>query len=216
MEKMLSELTSIVPPSATPPDWSLSSGRQGEEEEEGEGEGEESESLDTLAIMRKRLEESVLDEPSENPTAQGEEYSEDPHHKGKGSSSPPIILREGPEGEDGREKEEEEELETAINVLPPTPTTLKEMFGSGGGGEGNVPSPNNLAALTVKGSGVTTITTGGKFSSPSRPLDTSSREVRAASKSDDDLTDQGPFFSPASTRGSSPDLKKVREMCFCP
>lgn len=77
MEKMLSELTAIVPPSAAPAapaDWSLSSSSvQGEGEgkkEEGEGEDSseesEDEEEDPLAIMRKRLEEYILkDDPSE-------------------------------------------------------------------------------------------------------------------------------------------------------
>lgn len=195
MEKMLSELTSIVAPSGTPPDQSLSS--VGQDSSVGQ-KGEEEDEDDVLAVMRERLEECMLEEPSEAPVDQGEEYSKDPLGKGEESSAEvPVIHRESPR--DPSVGERDEELATAINVLPPTPTALKEMLGVGGGGNGQG-APPNVAALTVRG----------KFSTPSQPLDISSGAVSAVSKSDEDLTDQGTFYSPASTR-NSPDLKKVSD-----
>jgi hypothetical protein len=205
MEKMLSELTSIVPPSATPPDLSLSSGGQEEREEE------ESGSLDTLAIMRKRLEESVLDESTDN---QGGEHSEDPKEKAPSLPSTIVILKESPErsGEGEKGREEEEELKAAINILPPTPTTIKETFGSGGVGPRDGASAGNMSSLSTRGLGGTAATVG-KLGSPSPSLDIS-LSSREASKSEEDLSNQGSFFSPTSSR-NSPDVK-VSIMAFSP
>ncbi len=94
LDRMLSELTV---PSYLPPKRISSSSENEEEDEEEEEEEEE----DTLAIMRKRLEEYMLDEPAPS-------------------------LDEDKDIHDGTEKDVQGD--TSINVLPPTPTVSKNMM----------------------------------------------------------------------------------------
>ena len=209
MEKMLNELTSIVPPSSMLPNWSLSStksdGSRAESGDKGVGsedagtESEENDSLDMLALMRKRLEESLLDDtPDEKPLGQG--------------SNPPQGLAEVVEGS-GKPSTEDggDELDAAINVLPPTPTITKEMLGSGNA-HSQLHSQHLMDSLAVRGDASSTTTLGTTTTTTTTidttglplPIDAGVRGGLAK----EEMTDQGPLFSPASSR-NSPDLKKV-------
>lgn len=204
MEKMLSELTSIVPPTSVPPDWSLSTtsgDERGEEVDRGETAASEEDngSLDTLAVMRKRLEESMLDDDSvEDTPGRGNETSK--HSTTNEHSKEETDCVAG-------------ESDTAIIILPPTPTVTKDMDGGMAVGDGWSQALSAVDSLAVgTGSSAGTVELG----TPSLPVaiggGRGSREVGespgAVSKSMEDSTDQGPFFSPASLH-NSPDLKKV-------
>lgn len=228
MEKMLNELTSIVPPSSMPPDWSLSSGKSdgnGAESEEagsedkGAGsedtgtESEENESLDMLALMRKRLEESLLDDtPDERGVGPGA-----PLGQGEVGSDAPQGLGEAVEGSDEPSMEgaedEREELDAAINILPPTPTITKDMLGSSGNTHNLLHSQHLMDSLAVQGNAngsttleATTTTTTTTIATASLPVPNDAEVEGGLEK--EETTDQGLLFSPASSR-NSPDLKKV-------
>ena len=125
LERMLGELASIVPPKSLPITDSLTSNEREEEEEEEEGKGEERESnmeseedssepsnsIDRLALLRKRLEESA--EPEE----------QDP------SARDSLTRLDVSRGTGEEEEEDEEESSATINILPATPTVPSKGAG---------------------------------------------------------------------------------------
>ena len=165
-------------------------------------------SLDALAVMRRRLEESVL---------------EDSTKETKGSEEEGEGEREGKEEGEGKEGEGDD-TDMAINVLPPTPTVVSRdmlgtMEGVAGGMEGVAGDREGVAgggetdSLTVGRS----VARGG--ATPTVPVTAGGREKGEEGKGskfgsgEEEGTDQGgPFYSPASSR-SSPDLKKVSCLC---
>lgn len=187
MEKMLSKLTAIVPPSSLPPDSSHSSEEETSESDEQNEEEGGSGPLDTLAIMRKRLEESVLEAES---------------GPGNGSSlelkMEPSKSKEGNLERDTSAVDDEEGADATIRILPPTPTAHKEGLGNGSVGVTNFPNP--LDSLNVG------------CSSSSMGQSLSSRSSGAEEEEEEELegegTDQGPIYSPASSH-TSLDLKRV-------
>ena len=95
MEKMLGELTLLSPPSTTP----LGGNSQGDE---GEGESESGSSLDSLALMKKQLMETV--------------------EETKGALLDAAAMNTGNEGMESLEQNSASTT-TAISIEPPTPTT---------------------------------------------------------------------------------------------
>ena len=117
MERMLNELTDIVPPSSLPVDSSLTSGASCEEEEE--------DSLDSLALMRQRLEETIREAKSAEMEAalrRDQPVAPPVDHDKEGVGS------RGGEGagsrQDGSAPCDSSGVTTStlINVQPPTPT----------------------------------------------------------------------------------------------
>ena len=106
MEKMLSELTLISPPSNAPVTDSLHSG------EGGEGESESSNSLDSLALMKKRLLETMEPDPSETSLDWGgreRQARENGEKMGRNGNTLGVSAS------------------TSINIEPPTPTTPSQQ-----------------------------------------------------------------------------------------
>ena len=179
LEEMLSKL--VVPPSSLPPDVSLSTSEDSSDSSQ-EPPNEISTSggpLDTLAILRKRLEESVLEDDLRSSGGDSPETKTEITSKSKG------------------EVDNEECVSDTICILPPTPTTSKECFGSCD--EGTTRFPNPMDSLTV----------GGKAGCTAQASVTlHSDEPIVGLDEEDEGTDQGHVFSPASAR-CSPDLKIV-------
>ena len=110
MERMLGELASIVPPSSIPITSSLTSdtGLNREDSNESSGKDDSSEpsnSIDRLALLRKRLEESV--EPEELDSNSG---------AAGGENSLTLTINSSATDDD------DDETAATINILPPTPT----------------------------------------------------------------------------------------------
>ena len=190
LELMLSELTSIVPPKSFPPESSLQGDEDDDEEDnevEDSADGGDEESLDVLALMRKRLEESMLDADSRT-----DDTKED-------TNDLAASTNEELDSEKAQDDEKVLDTDTSINILPPTPTIHRDMLAV------NTTNPKdslNMDSLTVKlGSSA------GEQSSPTTASHGQSESV-AILKTEDESTDQGLFFSPASSQ-NSPDLKKV-------
>ena len=105
MERMLGELASIVPPKSLPVTSSLTSeGSQGievESDRESDNKSEASNSIDRLALLRKRLEES----------AEPEEIEETPDRSHTDTRLGELTT-----------KEDDDDSSATINILPPTPT----------------------------------------------------------------------------------------------
>ena len=113
LERMLGELSSIVPPKSLPVTDSLTSSEReevknggGEESEEG---SEPSTSIDRLALLRKRLEESAEPEDHDSTTT------------GDSLTRLDVSTR--------TEEEEEDESSATINILPATPTVPSKGLG---------------------------------------------------------------------------------------
>ena len=114
LERMLGELSSIVPPKSLPVTDSLTSSER-EEVKNGGGEGSEEESepsnsIDRLALLRKRLEESAEPEEHDSTTT------------GDSLTRLDVSTRTG-------EEEEEDESSATINILPATPTVPSKGLG---------------------------------------------------------------------------------------
>lgn len=110
MERMLGELASIVPPSSIPITSSLTSdtGLNREDSNESSGKDDSSEpsnSIDRLALLRKRLEESA--EPEELDSNSG---------AAGGENSLTLTINSSATDDD------DDETAATINILPPTPT----------------------------------------------------------------------------------------------
>lgn len=113
MERMLGELSSIVPPSSLPVTSSLTSegGTEGEDNQsnkESDENSEASNSIDRLALLRKRLLESV--EPDERDPAEDSLIRD---HVSSHVTAP----------------SEDDESSATINILPPTPTVPSKAGG---------------------------------------------------------------------------------------
>lgn len=129
MERMLSELTSIVPPSNVPLTGSLVS--------EGSG-SDATDSMDSLALMRRRLEETM--EASDEFKSRVEERDglDRGYPVADGSEAPrDSSLQEESSGSEGATVQgaggESIGSRTAINIQPPTPTVPPEgVLGSQG------------------------------------------------------------------------------------
>ena len=139
MERMLNELTSIVPPSDVPLTGSLAS--------EGSG-SDKTDSMDSLALMRRRLEETM--EASDGSKSRVEEGDglDRGHPVADGNGEPINSLQEersGPEGatEQGAGSESGGmSRRTAISIQPPTPTVpTPGVLGTQGNGGAHRTSP---------------------------------------------------------------------------
>ena len=199
MEKMLSRLTSIVPPSSLLPDSSLTSDEEtsGSDLQEGDDKSG-SGSLDILTIMRKRLEESVLDDDSE--PCDGHSLALKMELTGKSKERHMVKDLSVVDDEDG--------ADATILILPPTPTAIKEALGSNIRAMGKYThtevtnSPERMDSLIVGGfSSSMGYDSASKSSVPS----VGGKGVAGAS------TDHGLIFSPSSAH-TSPDLKRVSVM----
>ena len=134
MEKMLTELSTIIPPSNLPPSESsiskrsdVSTGSRNSHQNDYKKGSEDEDSLDTLALMRKRLEESML----ETCETQHQLDSDGKSLKIELSLADKNTSRSGSEEGKTDEEEDFEVINTTIRVLPPTPTVTKATLGNG-------------------------------------------------------------------------------------
>ena len=194
MEKMLAELTSIVPPKTLPPDSSITSEQTVSSDSPSEENNGGNEPLDTLAIMRKRLEESMQDADSIQPDRTGKEL------KIELSKTPEEALKE-------EDDEDFEVIDTTIRVLPPTPTVTKAAVGNGDLVMTSFPvNPMNSLGLGTTGdvaAGRHDLKVGSSV--PQSVTGVENIERNSGRKGS---TDQCPVFTPASLQNS--DLKRVR------
>lgn len=119
MERMLGELASIVPPKSLPIPSSLSSDSQleveGASDKESDTNTEPSNSIDRLAVLRRRLEESAEPEDLENNTeTRLDELSL--------AVTSAVACADNADDDDSS---------ATINILPPTPTVPSKPGGSG-------------------------------------------------------------------------------------
>ena len=121
MDRMLSELSSIVPPSEPPVTSSLGS-TAADEEEYSTGSEAGADSLDRLALMRKRLEEygSSAVKPGASET------SSDREHPVAGGAEAGSNKESSPGGDGESRDHSETGASTAINIQPPTPTVATQ------------------------------------------------------------------------------------------
>ena len=187
MEKMLSELTTIIPPNVNPLNMSLSS-LSDDSDFEDEEKDVENDSLDTLALLKKRLEESMADNSRSGDSEEESKVKDVVSSSQKKPNKPMDELKV------------EVASDTVINVLPPTPTVKKDLPGVGGDvacvDSLSVRTPGSFVNVEQTLSGLPQ-TLGG---SPSSKSVTASQPVPVES------SDQSPFFSPVSLH-NSPDLK---------
>lgn len=115
IERMLSELTAIVPPSDLPVTSSMGSVDKGEG---GVDSSEASDSLDSLALMRRRLQE-VMEEKSDKleTTRENSVSGLGSGHGGESSDFPDNSRRTSSNNKP---------ISTAINIQPPTPTVATQ------------------------------------------------------------------------------------------
>jgi len=213
MEKMLTELSGIVPPSNLPPsdssfpspriNISISDGSSNQNNEEKESEDEDS--LDMLALMRRRLEESMQEaqETQHKPDSGGKDLRIELDH------SDNDIPRGGSEGK-VEEEEDFEVINTTIQVLPPTPTITKANLGNGKLEITSFPL-NPMKSLKVGSTEDVAVSHGGGgLDLPSSSTSSSgAMPIPGAEKVGlgRDGGEQAPFFTPSSLQSS--DLKRV-------
>ena len=181
MERLLSELTSIVPPSKLPSSitsedsqvahspqsngdggegsdgGSSDSGDGGRGSEDGDGEPNNS-VLDSLAILRKRFEETIETKQSVTDAhSQLESSTESKSSRDHDMSSTSSSEDAGTEKTKVPETEAEAESATAINILPPTPTVSTHtpvlgntLTGAVETATEDVPQNNTLSAKHVR------------------------------------------------------------------
>ena len=183
MERMLSELTMIVPPSSAPVTDSLSSR---EEEEGGKERGSEpSDSLDSLALMKRRLEET-MEEPSEMSVGRGQDAA---------------VWESTGEGEEPRTVGVDTlqvSSSTSINIQPPTPTTPSQKKALGGEKDSSPRTGHHLGeGLKPALSEDDLLPSTGGFNERVSPIKGSPRKG-------------SPCFSPASLQNSPDASKTVR------
>ena len=131
MDRMLNELSSIVPPSDLPVvTSSLGSNAADEEESSSTGSEAGSDSLDRLALMRKRLEECGGGGSEVKPGGGGPETSSDREHPVAVAAESGNKEPSPPGGGESRDRSEAG-ASTAINIQPPTPTvSTQDSLGS--------------------------------------------------------------------------------------
>ena len=189
MERMLSELTNIVPPTSLPVTDSLTSTGSGMEENE----SETNDSLDSLVLMRKRLEETFteIDEslPVEQPPVE----------------NIPITANK----EDGPGEES-----VSVNVQPPTPTVTSQTklgLNENNPTLGVDTTAGDAEKLVNEGENtldsVTSVKHSGTVAVPGIP--TKSNKVGVSSGT------SSPCFSPASLRNSPEPSSKVSTYILC-
>ncbi len=203
MEKMLSELTSIVPPKTLPPTDSITSQDTNRSSEDHAHPEENEGVLDSLAIMRKRLEESMQEADEASPSKGSNRKLKIELNK---PGSPGSASDERAEEEDDDE-EDFEVIDTTIRVLPPTPTVTREAVGNGDLMMTSFPvDPMNSL---VVGTSHDVVGFQGKSLSG---MDEEKTTEKDSGKKKEDVVDQGPFFTPSILQNSD---KKVRTVCVC-
>ena len=194
MERMLSELTSIIPPSDLPVTNSL-----------GSNEGSDSDatnSLDNLAMMRQRLQETIEESSEEGEIALTREHSEAGVGPGDTEDEEAGTVGGG----------EERPASTAINIQPPTPTTVNQNTSlgirtnsfpvdTGQSGPGGLQTKSSPSSSGSPQSGRMLSTTGDRRTSkPITPV-----ESRGSSPGKASPRQGSPHFSPGSLQ-NSPEL----------
>ena len=206
MENMLEELSFIVPPSSTPgtPDMATSSKEEKKEEGEGEGEGEGEvgDSMDSLAVMRRRLAETVSEASSSEAPLPGSDETRlvDKAGGGGGGDTDSSRLRVS--------------TSMSISVQPPTPTTPSQrtplpLIGGGGGESGNEKRTNPDDTTGHLGIDLKPdLTSVGDDLRPS--TDSGNVVGKKVSQASGSPGKGSPHFSPASCQNSPDTSKMVR------
>ena len=206
--QMLGELASIVPPSSLPGTNSLSSDNEECSEDSGGGSkddgSEPSNSIDRLALLRKRLEESAETEEQDiaATTTTADTSARETGH---------LMLAGSPEVVDF---EEDEETIATINILPATPTVLGGFDLYHGTSEEESSCGGDRNSVSVEG----TLTPRRSLARDIDFQETVSVSVTVPSGSDSSCSDGSSkhgttCFSPGSMHNSPSTTTKVRTSC---